>query len=151
MFFNAGIRKIQLWSDVRGEEFAVRLSNEQDFRAVSNPAANYTKLVDEGEHFDDMSYDWKYLLEHWSGVKNGSIKLFDENNEKERPITTDLEDVAGNAFVNQGKKGRNKSGKPLLKCRYCMLSYNSEKEKSAHELAWHSAKMKNGSGLPDIC
>ena len=153
MFFNPGIRKIQLWSDARGKEFAVRLSNDQDFKAVSNPAADYTKLVEEADYFGDMDYDWRYLLEHWIGVKNGSVKILDDDGRggKPRPAAFDLPDADNDTFAVKKPNGRGakrEKPKPLLKCRYCMLSYNSEKERQKHEVGWHSEKMKENSNQP---
>lgn len=135
-------RKIQFWSDAMGKEFAVRLSNDRDFRAVSNPAAKYTKLVEEAEYFSDMKYDWKFLLEFWTGVKNGSIRPLDIGDGREEPATINWIDLPDDASLNNGKKKHVKrtKPKPLLKCRYCMRSYNSEKERQEHELVWHSKK-----------
>ncbi|MEO9294270.1 MAG: hypothetical protein ABI347_01575 [Nitrososphaera sp.] len=142
MFSSSNFRRLQLWSDAHGKDFAVRLSNESDFRVVSNPAAKYTKLVEEAEYFENMDYDWKYLLEHWAGVKNGSIRLLDTGNEKEQPAKINWIDLPDDASINNCKKKRVKrtKAKPLLKCHYCMLSYNSEKERSEHEVLWHAEK-----------
>jgi hypothetical protein len=53
-------------------------------------------------------------------------------------------DLPNNTSIDNGKKKRIKGAKPkpLLKCHYCMLSYNSEKERSEHEALWHTEKMK---------
>ena len=157
MFFNPGIRKIQLWSDARGKEFAVRLSNDHDFRAVSNPSVKYIKLVEEADYFSDMDYDWRYLLEHWIGVKNGSVKLLDDDaagggRKPLHPAAFDLPDVDNDTFAVKKPNGRGakrEKPKPLLKCRYCMLSYNSEKERHEHEVTWHAEKMKENSNQPN--
>lgn len=146
MFPSPDARKIQFWSDTRGKEFAVRLSNEPDFRAVSNPDANYTKLVEEAEYFSDMDYDWRFLLDHWIGVKNGNIKLLDLNGKKEpRAPALDWTDMQSAPVKAYEKRVKREKPKPLLKCHYCMISYNSEKERQQHELAWHSEKMKKDS------
>lgn len=142
-------KKIQFWSDARGKEFAVRLSNEPDFRAVSNLAVTYVKLVDEAEYFDDMAYDWKYLLDHWTGVKNGSIRLLDlEDGREQQPAAINLADLQSDTSIIGGKKikrTRRTKPKPPLKCHYCMLYYNSEKERSEHEALWHMEKKKRSS------
>lgn len=142
MFFGSGFRRLQLWSDAHGKDFAIRLSNESDFKVVSNPAAKYTKLVEEAEYFNDMDYDWKFLLEHWVGVKNGSIRLLDIEDRREPPVTVNWMDLPDDASINNGKRKRVKrtKPKPLLKCHFCMLSYNSEKERSEHEALWHVEK-----------
>lgn len=148
MFSGSSFHKLQLWSDAYERGFAVRLSNEQVFRAVSNPAAKYTKLVEESEYFIDLDYDWKYLLEHWVGMRNGSITLTDVGDGKKSltpPAVFDLTD-ADTFTVKKLKRERAKREKPQLpkKCRYCMLSYNSEKERQEHEVAWHYEKMGEG-------
>lgn len=140
-------RKLQLWSDSRGKEFAVRLSNEHDFKAVSNPDAKYTELVDETDYLSDTKYDWKFLLEHWAAVINGSIRIVDNDGRKDPdPIPFDLTEALAPMKKLDGRKARREKPKPLLKCHYCMLSYNTEKERRNHELTWHSEKMR-GSGL----
>lgn len=147
VFLGHGVhKKIQFWSDAQGKEFAVRLSNEPDFRAVSNPSVKYLKLVEEADYFSDMNYDWKFLLEYWMGVKNGKIEPFGLNG-KEEPnhITLDLIDTQTASVKADKKRIKRDRARPLLKCRYCMLSYNSEKERQEHELAWHAEKMKKDS------
>lgn len=143
VFPGPGVRKIQFWSDTQGKEFAVRLSNDDDFRAVSNPAARYTKLVEESDYFSDMNYDWKFLLKYWIGMKNGSIEYFDLNGNKE-PNSRSLHLTSMRTVPVRagGKRVKGEKTKPLLKCHYCMLSYNSEKERQEHELAWHPEKMQ---------
>ncbi|WP_337863201.1 hypothetical protein [Nitrososphaera sp.] len=140
-------RKIQFWSDASGKEFAVRLSSDRDFRAVSNPAAKYTRLVEEAEYFSDMKYDWKFLLGYWMGVRNGRIEPFDLNGKEESDsAASDLTSGMQTAAVKAGNEGvrRKKKSRPVLKCRYCMLSYNSEKERSEHESLWHAEKRMKG-------
>lgn len=142
-------RVIQFWSDASGKEFAVRLSNDHDFRAVSNPAAKYTRLVEEAEYFSDMKYDWKFLLEFWA-MQNGKIGLFDLDGKKKESSSAALDltgDIMQTYPVKADGRRRVRREKPnrLLKCRYCMLSYNSEKERQEHELVWHSKQLKDGS------
>jgi len=146
VFPGPGVRKIQFWSDARGKEFAVRLSNEPDFRAVSNPAADYTKLVEEADYFSDMNYDWNFLLEYWMGVKNGSIRPldYDDGNEPNSP-SFELADAFTSIEKPDGRLAKREKPKPVLKCHYCMLSYNSEKERHKHELAWHAEKIRKDS------
>jgi hypothetical protein len=147
LFSGSSFRKLQLWSDAHEKEFAVRLSNEQNFRAISNPDVKYTKLVEEAEYFSDMDYDWKYLLEHWVGVRTGSIPLLDDGDGNKSTLGVfDLAN-ADTFTVEKPDGGGAKREKPQLpkKCRYCMLSYNSERERREHEVAWHSEKMKKDS------
>ena len=135
-------RKIQLWSDRREEEFAVKLSNEAGFRAASNSAVEYTKLVDEAEYFRDLEYDWQFLLNHWTGVKNGSTRL--PNNGAKEPQSPSLDLVETLASIRKPSRKRvtRQKPRPPLKCHFCMLSYNTERERREHELEWHSDKRK---------
>jgi hypothetical protein len=150
MMSGSDSRKLQLWSDSRGKEFAVRLSNEHDFKAVSNPGAKYTKLVDEAEYLSDTKYDWKFLLGHWAGVINGSIRLADNDGRKApEPSPFDLTEALAPMKKPNGRRARREKPKPLLKCHYCMLSYNTEKERRDHELTWHSEKMKDSGQRSD--
>jgi hypothetical protein len=140
-------RKIQLWSDSHEKEFAVKLSDQADFKAVSNPTAKYTKLVDEAEYFSDLEYDWQFLLSHWAGVRDGSIKLLDNEGKKPGAVPFELTDALA-PIKKQEKRARREKPRPPLNCRFCKLSYNTEKERREHELAWHSDKMK-GPGQAD--
>lgn len=148
MWTGSGSSKLQLWSDGRGKEFAVKLSNEAGFKAASSPVAEYTKLVDEAEYFGDMKYDWQFLLNHWTGVMNGSIKLPDNDGEEPPPLPFDLTEALTPIQKPKERRARREKPKPLLKCHYCKLSYNTEKERRDHELFWHSDK-KKGSGQTD--
>ncbi len=134
-------RKVQLWSDDRGKEFAVRLANEPDFRVASNPSVKYTKLVDESEYLSDIKYDWQFLLEHWVGVKNGSIKLVEYNGKNPDLPPFDIEGVFGSIQIPKRRRARRERPRPPLKCHYCMLCYNTEKERREHELVWHQDKV----------
>ncbi|MEM2139465.1 hypothetical protein [Nitrososphaera sp.] len=64
-------------------------------------------------------------------------------NGREQPDRTDWIGPPDDS-INNGKKRQVKrtKPKPLLKCHYCMLSYNSEKERSEHEALWHTEKTK---------
>ena len=143
MWTTSGSRNLQLWSDGRGKEFAVKVSNEAGFKAASNPAAEYTNLVDEAEYFDDMKYDWQFLLNHWTSVMNGSIKVLNNDGREPPPLPFDLTEVPAPIQKPKERRARREKVKPLLKCHYCKLSYNTEKERRYHELFWHSDKMKD--------
>lgn len=130
-------RKIQLWSDAHRKEFAVKLSNHPDFKAASNPAAKYTELVDEAEYLVDLEYDWQFLLDHWARINGGSTRLIDiyEKNPDRMPF--DLTRVLA-PIKKSNRRPRMEKPKPPLQCRFCKLSYNTERERREHELAWHS-------------
>jgi hypothetical protein len=67
------LKKIQLWSDEGGKEFAVCISTEQNvFRASTNSSARYVKLIEEAEYLEGEKYDWMYLLGRWADSRSGS-------------------------------------------------------------------------------
>lgn len=151
MFPGHGVHKIQFWSDAGGKEFAVRLSNEPDFRAISNPSVKYIKLVEEADYFSDMNYDWNFLLEYWIGVKNGNIKPLDyDDGNRPNSASFDLADAFTPIEKPNGRLIKREKPKPVLKCHYCMLSYNSEKERREHESFWHAEKMDRQSNRSTI-
>lgn len=145
MFPGTESRWVQLWSDAKGKEFAVKISDEPDFRAATNPAAKYTNLVDETEYFSDVEYDWQFLLTHWVSIQDRNNRLGhdEEKRADTRPFPFDL---ANESVSNESiSGGRNRGEKPhtKLKCRFCKLSYNTERERREHEHAWHPNKVKD--------
>src|SRR5437867_784310 len=63
-------RKIQLWSNHSLTEFAIRLDTDSGFLATTNKdkstATQFTNFLEEVDYFEDLKYDWKYTLKHWS-------------------------------------------------------------------------------------
>lgn len=136
-------QKIQIWTDERGTEYALCISSRPgEFKAVSDPGAVYTRLVEEVDYYPDMQYDWKFTLRHWMDVSNGRVKLG-----AEKPSGG-----TGNYFpeldsTQSVRPKRVRSGavklKGLVKCRFCNLRYDTVKERTEHESKWHADKMKN--------
>lgn len=129
------MKKIQLWSDSEGKEFAVCISSEQNvFRASTNSRARYVRLVEESEYIEGEKYDWKYLLGRWVDSRSGSW------------IGTVLPRDAGTPQTGgaQGQKAgqkKHRADELTLKCHFCGLTYTREKERKNHERAWHASKL----------
>ena len=128
------MKRIQLWSDSEGKEFAVCISSEQNvFRASTDSRAKYVRLVEESEYIEGEKYDWKYLLGRWVDSGSGSC------------IGTVLPRDAGTPQTGdaQGQKAERKkyhADALTLKCHFCGLTYTREKERKNHERAWHASK-----------
>jgi hypothetical protein len=61
-------KKLQLWSNSPGSEYAIRLKGESNFLAATkeSPLTQYTNLVEEADYLEDMRYNWGYTLKHWT-------------------------------------------------------------------------------------
>lgn len=69
--------RIQIWSNVDGSEFAIRLNTDFDsFRALTKQEGEeqYVRIVEETEYLYDMEYDWDYALKSWMERHNGRSK-----------------------------------------------------------------------------
>ncbi|MEO9294691.1 MAG: hypothetical protein ABI347_03730 [Nitrososphaera sp.] len=133
------MKKIQLWSDESAIEFAVCISTEQNvFRASTNPHARYVKLVEEAEYIEGEKYDWTYLLGRW----------MDSSRSGNWVRTLPLDAPSGPAASSPprrktGKKKQQQASSVLtLKCHFCGLTYARKKERDVHEKAWHAAKIE---------
>ena len=124
-------KKIQLWTNKYQSEFALRLVNDatatdqsQNFLAVTDPKADYIRVVAEIDYFGDLKHGWDYTLrrlleqykEELHSLSLGKIGLNDDNSKPNR-ITIKLI--------------------PYIKCHYCDLEFNNEEEEKEHELGYH--------------
>ena len=124
-------KKIQLWTNKYQSEFALRLVDDatatdqsQNFLAVTDPKADYIRVVAEIDYFGDLKHGWDYtlrrLLEQYKEklhvLSLGKIGL-NNNNSKLNRITIKLI--------------------PYIKCHYCDLEFNNEDEAKEHELGYH--------------
>jgi hypothetical protein len=124
-------KKIQLWTNKYQSEFALRLVNDatatdqsQNFLAVTDPKADYIRVVAEIDYFGDLKHGWDYTLrrlleqykEELHSLSLGKIGLNDDNSKPNR-ITIKLI--------------------PYIKCHYCDLEFNNEEEEKQHELGYH--------------
>src|SRR5215211_7522082 len=126
-------KKIQLWTNKYQSEFALRLVNDatatdqsQNFLAVTDPKADYIRVIAEIDYFGDLKHGWDYTLrrlleqykEELHSLSLGKVGLNDDNNNsKPNRITIKLI--------------------PYIKCHYCDLEFNNEEEEKQHELGYH--------------
>jgi hypothetical protein len=144
------MRKIQIWSNSHGNEFAIRLDTDIDFRAVTNPDETYEKIVDESPYLEDMHYDWNYTLGWWINGNNGNGKIGSEPTKMLKPsfhlgsLNGDDNNSDANVMIarksSNGRGGHIKKSKPNLKCHYCGLMFTGQEARSDHEKAWHANK-----------
>jgi hypothetical protein len=61
-------KKLQLWSNSSGNEYAICLEGESNFLAATkeSPSTHYTELVEEADYLEDLKYDWVYTLKQWT-------------------------------------------------------------------------------------
>jgi hypothetical protein len=135
-------QKIQIWTNERGTEYALGLSNRPgEFKAMSDPGAVYIQLVEEVDYYPDMQYYWKFTLGHWMDIRNGKVKLG-----AEEPSGRTDNYLLESDFPQRVNPKRIGAGvvkpKGLVKCRFCDLWYDTVKERTEHEKEWHADKMK---------
>jgi hypothetical protein len=65
-------KKLQLWSNSSGSEYAICLEGESNFFATTreSPSTQYTDLIEEADYFEDLKYDWEYTLKQWISNHN---------------------------------------------------------------------------------
>ena len=124
-------KKIQLWTNKYQSEFALRLvvddatatDQSQNFLAVTDPKADYIRVVAEIDYFGDLKHGWDYTLR----------RLLEQYKEELHVLSL-------------GKIGHNNNSKPnritiklipYIKCHYCDLEFNNEEEEKEHELGYH--------------
>ena len=123
-------KKIQLWTNKYQSEFALRLVDDataidqsQNFLAVTDPKADYIRVVAEIDYFGDLKHGWDYTLR----------RLLEQYKEELHVLSL-------------GKIGHNNNSKPnritiklipYIKCHYCDLEFNNEEEEKEHELGYH--------------
>src|SRR5918996_3711701 len=121
-------KKIQLWTNKYQSEFALRLvvddatatDQSQNFLAVTDPKADYIRVVAEIDYFGDLKHGWDYTLrrlleqykEELHAPSLGKMSLNNNNNSKPNKITIKLI--------------------PYIKCHYCDLEFNNEEEAKEH-------------------
>ena len=107
------MKKIQLWSDSEGKEFAVCISSEQNaFRVSTDARAMYVRLVEESEYIEGEKYDWKYRLGRWIGSGSGMPRGAESRASEQGQI------------VERKKRHADES---TLKCHFCGLMYARER------------------------
>jgi|SRR5690606_9527042 len=136
------MRKIQIWSNKVGNEFAIRLDRDIDFHAMTRPGEAYVKVVDETPFFEDMKYDWDYTLRSW--IENGHtassesfhLSHLNDNSNTASTITTQ----GKRNDRRHSRSSKSKWAKPTIKCHYCGLMFVNERGREDHGREWHAAK-----------
>ena len=114
-------KKIQLWTNNKGNEYAICLLFDSDskidnaqFIASTNPNEKYIHPIAETDNIKDLQHGWNYTLKEL------------------------IENYKRNRYQKIGGDGL-KSIKliPFYKCTYCNKELFSEEEKKNHELLWH--------------
>jgi hypothetical protein len=135
-------------------------------------------LLDESDYLDDLKYDWKYTLEQWIDnernkhlITKAELPPFlpDENfvthkqvcdaehiNNYQQRQDTDKEkkEISASGRIDMYKSPkkyevrRKNNNNKKIKCHFCRLEYLTNRDRTEHELAWHSKKSKHDDPLP---
>ena len=116
-------KKIQLWTNDKGNEYAIclllddsdsKIDNTAPFIASTNPNEKYIHPIAETDNIKDLRHGWKYTLSELIGnyKKNRYQKVIGDGLESIKLI-------------------------PFYKCTYCNKELFSEEEKKKHEFVWH--------------
>ena len=114
-------KKIQLWTNDKGNEYAICLLFDSDqkidnaqFIASTNPNEKYLHPIAETDNIKDLQHGWDYtlreLIENYK--KNCYQKISGDNVQSIKLI-------------------------PFHKCTYCDKELSSQEEKKKHEFVWH--------------
>lgn len=139
--------KIQLWSNTKETEFAIKLATDKiGFRASTNESADYVKLADEILEPDGQHIDFPFMLEKWilawkEGFRHSAASYEWRPQESMHRETGDFSSIFPDGD-NNGKSGKPSSKRLLLKCDFCNLTFYYETERLAHEREWHQDKLK---------
>jgi hypothetical protein len=139
------VKKIQLWSDENGSEFALCFSGTSDaFLAKTSPNSHYVRMVEEAEYIEGERYDWPYMLTKWIDSRSGEgiatwVPHISDAVSRRQSI-----EVPGQKAARKKRKKYTKQT-PTLKCHFCGLMYVSEREREGHEKEWHAAGQKKSS------
>jgi hypothetical protein len=114
-------KKIQLWTNEKGNEYAICLIFDSDlktyntqFIASTNPNENYIHPIAETDNIKDLQHGWDYTLRE-------VIEKYKKNNYRK---------ISGNSIQSIKLI-------PFYKCTYCNKELSGEEEKKEHEFLWH--------------
>ena len=116
-------KKIQLWTNDKGNEYAISLllddsdpkvDNTIPFIASTNPNEKYTHPIAETDNIQNLQHGWSYTLREL-------IIEYKENR---------FQKVIGEGFQSIKLI-------PFYKCTYCDKEFSSEEEQKNHEHEWH--------------
>jgi hypothetical protein len=114
-------KKIQLWTNDKGNEYAICLLFHSDskidnaqFIASTNPNEKYTHPIAETDNIQNLQHGWNYTLSELIGnyKENRYQKVIGEGLHSIKLI-------------------------PFYKCTYCNKELSTEEEQKRHELTWH--------------
>ena len=114
-------KKIQLWTNDKGNEYAICLLFDSDskidnapFIASTNPNEKYTHPIAETDNIQNLQHGWDYTLRELIGnyKENRYQKVIGEGLQSIKLI-------------------------PFYKCTYFNKELPTEEEQKRHELAWH--------------
>ena len=157
---------IELWSNEYESSFALKLSTDQEdsFRATvtkkhddGNSNSKFTKIVDMMYYDGSYHYDWSFMLERWieawkSGFRHSSsivpefLKRHQKaDNSSDKEILSFGQKWDSNTKTKRPSRKNDNNHKrsrqrPSLKCRYCGLTFVSERGREDHEREWHASK-----------
>jgi hypothetical protein len=65
-------KKLKLYSNSDGKEFAIKIDGEREFKAVSDPSAMYTELIDDVKIGSNGIFElsWDQILRRWVSWNN---------------------------------------------------------------------------------
>ena len=115
-------KKIQLWTNDKGNEYAICLLFDSDqkkdnaqFIASTNPNEKYLHPIAETDNIKDLQHGWDYTLREL------------------------IENYKKNCYQKISGEGGVQSIKliPFHKCTYCDKELSSQEEKKKHEFVWH--------------
>ena len=114
-------KKIQLWTNDKGNEYAICLLFDSDlkidnaqFIASTNPNENYIHPIAETDNIKDLQHGWDYTLREL------------------------IENYKKNCYQKISKDGvQSIKLIPFYKCTYCDRELSSQEEKKKHEFVWH--------------
>ena len=114
-------KKIQLWTNDKGNEYAICLLFDSDlkkdnaqFIASTNHNEKYIHPIAETDNIKDLQHGWDYTL-----------REVIENYKKNRYQKISRNGLQSIKLI------------PFYKCTYCNKELSSEEEKKEHELLWH--------------
>ena len=117
-------KKIQLWTNDKGNEYAISLLLDDSdakvdntitpFIASTNPNEKYVHPIAETDNFQDLEHGWNYTLRELIGE-------YKENR---------FQKVVGKGFQSIKLI-------PFYICTYCNKKFSSEEEQNRHEHEWH--------------
>ncbi|MGI9009770.1 MAG: hypothetical protein ACR2F1_01100 [Nitrososphaeraceae archaeon] len=114
-------KKIQLWTNDKGNEYAICLLFDSDvkidnaqFIASTNPNEKYIHPIAETDNIKDLQHGWDYTL-----------REVIDNYKKNYYRKISGEDIQSIKLI------------PFYKCTYCNKELSSEDEKKDHEFLWH--------------